>query len=219
VSRKVDKAVAEFERRGQRIRPLLVELGGEAKADAILERAREEFATLAPEAVELSGGIFDSALAGTYQYLAFYKAMRDDFPVETIGRFYADTFHLLAARVPRGLARVGYRLARPFLARRLRREAEATQANTAPGSWRFDYIESEDGDAFGVNVTRCAVCALYAKHDASEIVPWVCALDDEVSDYLAMNLARNGTRATGADCCDFRYQKTGEAKRLRLPVV
>ena len=67
---------------------------------------------------------------------------------------------------------------------------------------------------FGMDVTNCAVCAAFARHDAKEVVPYLCALDDRMSVTLGMGLRRTGTRALGASCCDFRYQAGGEPKTL-----
>lgn len=67
----------------------------------------------------------------------------------------------------------------------------------------------------GQGVTNCAVCATFERHDASEIVPYLCALDDPMSAALGLGLRRSGTRALGASCCDFRYQAGGEPMTLR----
>ena len=61
----------------------------------------------------------------------------------------------------------------------------------------------------------CPICELFSKHDVEEVVPYLCALDDKMSELMDMGLRRSGTRALGASCCDFRYQAGGEPHSLR----
>jgi hypothetical protein len=65
-----------------------------------------------------------------------------------------------------------------------------------------------------VNITRCGICHAYAKHDAMEFTPYMCATDDLESDRLGQGLRRTGTIALGAHRCDFRYKAGGEPLRL-----
>ena len=77
-------------------------------------------------------------------------------------------------------------------------------------------MEGEKGSHdFGLDVKNCAVCELFSRHDAEEVVPYLCALDDKMSEFMGMGLRRSGTRALGASCCDFRYQAGGEPQSLR----
>ena len=69
----------------------------------------------------------------------------------------------------------------------------------------------------------CAVCHAFSKHDAVDVVPYVCAIDDQLSAKLGLGLRRTGTHALGSGCCDFRYKLGGEPLTLRsqyaLPLV
>ena len=225
MTRRERKLLKGFAKRAAQRRPVLVDACGEAEADVILAEARREFETLVPEVAAIEGGLMNGALKGTYEYLAYAKAMKAaGWSTERIGEHFAEALRHLAARYPSWLPRTVYRAVRPILARMLRREAVASQQTSDPAGWRFEFVEGEPGGAdFGMDVKNCAVCHLFARHDQSDVVPYLCALDDELSKVLGMGLRRTGTRAVGASCCDFRYQTGGEPKTLRsqhsLPIV
>jgi hypothetical protein len=65
-----------------------------------------------------------------------------------------------------------------------------------------------------MNVTSCAVCHAYAKHGASELVPYLCATDDVESEAGDQGLRRTGTITLGAHRCDFRYERGGKPQPL-----
>ncbi len=76
-------------------------------------------------------------------------------------------------------------------------------------------VGGDDETDFGFDILECAVCKAFLKHGALDIVPYICALDDKVSDALGLGLRRSGTLALGADRCDFRYKLGGEPRPLR----
>ena len=215
------KLLRRFDRLAKRRFAALADRFGDETAGAVREEAREHYRQLAPEVAAIGDGILNGALEGTYEYLAYYKALkRRGQSVEEIGGFFQDSFLAIIARFPQRLIRLLFRLARPFLARRLRREAAESQRNEDPSAWRFSFVDGDKGSFdFGFDVTNCAVCAVYARHDASEVVPYLCALDDDMSQALGMGLRRRGTRALGSSCCDFRYgADEPEALRSRYPL-
>ena len=93
--------------------------------------------------------------------------------------------------------------------------AETSQKNPQRGE---DVFEVRVGDGtdfeFGYNVTSCAVCFQFAKYDAMDLVPYMCAADDVMSDKEDRGLRRTGSIALGAHQCDFRYKHGGEPRRL-----
>ena len=68
-----------------------------------------------------------------------------------------------------------------------------------------------DGQAFdyGVDYTQCATCKFYRAEGASELAPYVCAVDKTYSQMLDRGLTRTMTLAEGYDRCDFRFKKGG----------
>ncbi|MDG2334235.1 MAG: L-2-amino-thiazoline-4-carboxylic acid hydrolase [Myxococcota bacterium] len=96
---------------------------------------------------------------------------------------------------------------------RSRKDADASQASAAPNEFVFTIIEGPGFDR-GMNIESCAICHLFGKHDAMDLVPYMCAYDDVVSDAAGQGLRRTGTIALGASRCDFRFE--GEGGPLRL---
>ena len=64
---------------------------------------------------------------------------------------------------------------------------------------------------------------LFEEHEQRDVVPFVCALDDVMSELMGMGLERIGTRALGAERCDFRYRPGRDNRPLKslrsFPVV
>jgi hypothetical protein len=93
--------------------------------------------------------------------------------------------------------------------------AEASQINSAPGEDVFEAIDTDNADFdWGYNVTSCAICNAAAKYDAMDLVPYMCAVDDVMSDKGNQGLQRSGSIALGATHCDFRYKRGGQPQRL-----
>jgi hypothetical protein len=212
-----------FDLLARRRRSALADLCG-PEAPSVSADARAEYQEMLPEIAALGPELLNAALAGTYEYLAYAKALRrHGHPDEAIGAFFADSFRDLLAWLPLRLGRFVYRLAQGRIARRLRREAAASQRSADAGGWQFAFVEGERAGEYGMDIQSCAVCSLYTRHGARELVPYLCALDDVMSARLHMGLSRNGTRALGAERCDFRYATGASGKPLpplhRLVVI
>ena len=86
---------------------------------------------------------------------------------------------------------------------------------THPGEFVVEVADRSDGEFdYGYNIKSCAICYLYGKHDAMDLVPYMCASDDVMSDQRGEGLRRTGTIALGAHRCDFRYEAGGEPQRV-----
>jgi hypothetical protein len=96
-----------------------------------------------------------------------------------------------------------------------RRDAAESQERAAPNEFVWEFLEG-DGREFdyGYNITSCAICHLYGKHDAMDLVPYMCAFDDKMSAAQGNGLRRTGTIALGAARCDFRFKKGGDPLSL-----
>jgi hypothetical protein len=71
--------------------------------------------------------------------------------------------------------------------------------------------EETYGLGYGFDILECGICCLFRKHHASEYVPILCEVDRLTSSMAGLELVREGTLATGAAKCDFRF------KLLRSP--
>jgi len=93
--------------------------------------------------------------------------------------------------------------------------ADASQTNAGPGEFVFEaFLGDRSEFDWGMNVKSCAICHAFSKHDAMDLVPYMCATDDLMSDSGNQGLRRTGTIALGAHQCDFRYKSGGEPLRL-----
>ena len=79
----------------------------------------------------------------------------------------------------------------------------------------FEYeVYNDEGNRYRLNIKSCAICGLFSQYDMMELVPYMCASDDVVSDAAGQGLQRTGTIALGAHQCDFVFDKGGESRRL-----
>jgi len=98
--------------------------------------------------------------------------------------------------------------------RKLAKAAEESQSNAHPDDFVIATPTLPPGADFALEIRDCAVCKAFGKHGEQSVVPYICATDDLMSDALELGLRRSGTRALGADRCDFVYQIDGQPQRL-----
>lgn len=93
-------------------------------------------------------------------------------------------------------------------------DAAASQTGAAPNEFVFELVEPDARTDYGMNITSCAICHLFSRHDAMDLVPYMCAYDDVMSKAAGSGLRRTGTIALGSTHCDFRFKSGGEPLRL-----
>lgn len=93
--------------------------------------------------------------------------------------------------------------------------ARASQQQAADNEFVFEVLgtEGEPGQ-WAMSIKSCAICSLYGKYDAMDLVPYMCASDDVVSDIAGQGLRRTGSIALGASHCDFVFNAGGEGQHL-----
>lgn len=96
----------------------------------------------------------------------------------------------------------------------LKAAAETSLREAKKGEFVFEVPEDVPGADLAMNVKSCGICHHFSKYGAMELVPYMCALDDVVSDKLDQGLRRTGTIALGAHECDFRFNRAGSPLRL-----
>jgi hypothetical protein len=93
--------------------------------------------------------------------------------------------------------------------------AVSSQSQAKPNEFVYDVFVGDNGDFdWGMNVKSCAICSSFSIYDAMNLVPYMCAFDDVMSDRGKQGLRRTGTIAVGAHQCDFRYKKGGEPQHI-----
>ncbi len=92
--------------------------------------------------------------------------------------------------------------------------AQASQLHSKVGEFVFEFVPGDDAHDWGYNITSCAICHQFRKFDAMDLVPYMCASDDVMSDKAKQGLRRSGTIALGAHQCDFRYEPGSQPARV-----
>jgi len=188
------------------VRDVLVQLVDDNDLDAAVADAREAFAAMEDEIpyADKPDHVMYWSSFSVFQMLATYKAAaRRGIDAHAVGAA------VLAAPVRARL--------QPLPAEapaKMREDAVASQEAAAPNEFVFEIVSGEGDVDWGMNIQSCAVCHAFAKHDAMELVPYMCATDDKMSDAGEQGLRRTGTIALGADHCDFRYKAHGDPLRL-----
>lgn len=92
---------------------------------------------------------------------------------------------------------------------------EASLKYTDPGEYVFETFPGDQKEFdWGVTIKRCALCYVFSKYDAEELTPYMCAMNDVMSDMAGQGLRRTGTIALGDEKCEYRYKNGGEPLRL-----
>ncbi len=213
-----DALLGGFDSRHAQRRSALTARLGDEKAAEVCEAARRRFEALIDE-IPYSGQERDplgQALIACYEVLPYGLELREwGHPLEEIGGFIYDAFE--APPAPR--SSWSQRLLAPLQRRRqsalMRKRARESQDRAHPDEFIFQMVDVR-GSEFdrGFNITQCAICTAFSKHDALDMVPYLCAIDDKLSDAQGSGLRRTGTRALGAHHCDFRFKQGGEPLRL-----
>jgi DNA-directed RNA polymerase specialized sigma24 family protein len=201
-----------------RSRPRLDKLAGRLcdDPDVAVDDAERRFMAMVPDLAyaDKPDHPLASALFTTTVNLAIYLALKQR----------NVDLHVFGCSLLEGLARAPAAAFPPEPADDAQRQAQAdafaasaadSQRDALPGEDVYEMVPG-DGTTFdwGMNVKSCAVCHQFAKYDAMELVPYMCAADDVMSDRTGRGLQRTGSIALGATHCDFRYKRGGEPRRL-----
>ena len=183
--------------------------------EAAVEEAAAIFDRMIPDMayVDRPDHSLAPAVSGSMPVLALYLALRrHGVDVHDFGNALLTT---MAKNPPLGLE--GPADDRPPLERFAGLVAcgEASQKDAVPGEHVFEaFLGNRTDFDWGMTVKSCGVCHVFSKYDAMDLVPYMCAADDVLSDRGNLGLRRTGTIAVGADHCDFRYKRGGEPLHL-----
>jgi len=213
ISRK-KQLLKSFDRSIARSKRVLIDLYGNEKANSLISEFRREYEVLIPQITFIGDKnpllIF---LLPTSRYLAIYRVLRKkDVTVEEAGKIISQMNEAELKSIPVFVRRIiGYLWFSPWLIRRFRKRAKESQERKYPGGYVLTFIEGE-GQKFdyGFDYTECAGCKFLNEQNASELAPFMCALDKTVSEALGWGLTRTMTIAEGFDKCDFRFKKGGK---------
>jgi hypothetical protein len=174
------------------------------EADAVLARGRRVFEGMLDELpyVDRPEHSMAPSMFACAAMLAVFEVLREQ---EIDAHKWGQAIHTLPSVVPPG---------DDADRERARADAEASRLGGAPNEFVFEIVGGDGTRDRGMNVTSCAICHLFGKRGAMELVPYMCAYDDVVSDAGSQGLRRTGTIALGASRCDFRFRQGGDPLRL-----
>jgi hypothetical protein len=133
-------------------------------------------------------------------------------PIPTISQLLRTTFMSRLANLPdeERLA-----LGRQWLSKEnqayLRTVSHESARRENPGDFVYEFVEpglTEDGEPFdfGLDYHECGFCKLCKAGGDEDLLPMMCAMDDEVYGLRGIKLFRTTTLASGAKKCNFRFR-------------
>ena len=199
-----------------RVKPSLLGWLGEVRTGRLFYQARQEYEVLIPRIpyIGRNNPLLMFLLPAT-RYLAVYRALQEQgFGVEEAGRlsFLIGTEEIRA--LPNITRRfISYLWFTPWFRARIKRRAVKSHQRRYPGDYVLNYVAG-DGCEFdyGVDYLECASCKFLEAENASELTPYVCAVDKTASELLGWGLQRTMTLAEGSHRCDFRFKKGRETQ-------
>jgi hypothetical protein len=93
----------------------------------------------------------------------------------------------------------------------------AQNSGNYPDDFVYTFVEGEDFD-LGLDFSECALYKFFKKFNASEFMPYLCAMDIIMSKYGNLGLHRTKTLVDGDNICNFRY-KAGRDTRVASKVI
>ncbi|MGH9891590.1 MAG: L-2-amino-thiazoline-4-carboxylic acid hydrolase [bacterium] len=211
-----DKLLRRFDKAREFRHEALTRRFDAATADAVLNEAREQYDSLI-DGIPYAGRDRDSmadSIIMTTELLAFVLVLRRRGAHRAaIGTLIPDLVKIPFQWVPAWLANSVLRVLRPLMLWKMRRDARGSLKRRHPDEFHWEVVDDEASD-LGINIRSCAVCKTFSRHDAMDFVPYMCALDDELSRIFGLGLRRTGTIALGASHCDFRFQLGAEPRTL-----
>lgn len=96
-------------------------------------------------------------------------------------------------------------------------DAEKSLVEAKDNEFVFEFVQGDGTpNEWGMNVKSCALCVIYTKYSAMDLLPYMCAGDDIDSKNNNQGLRRSGTIGLGAHECDFKYKVGGTPAPLAL---
>ncbi|HMY20992.1 MAG TPA: L-2-amino-thiazoline-4-carboxylic acid hydrolase [Polyangium sp.] len=177
-----------------------------SRLDGLVWARYDKLASTAPQFENRTNrGLFIAAVP----VVALYKVLREEFSLDQDAALHlADTMMRDAYAVRLGFfMKAALNTMYRFPPMRRLMMAQMTKTDE-PDGFRFEKRdEPETLMAFDVHV--CPIVNFAKKHDAPEIVPLICRLDDLLAEQLVgIELRRTGTIGMGAERCDFRYVRS-----------
>ena len=167
-----------------------------------LPQVEEQFAAMLQDCpyTDAPESAFGQSFFVCLVYLALYQVVRDQVDAHTLG---AAMLEQMRQRTPQFDARAKGPVT-----------LDLSSPGTHPGEFVAEAVEVEGELGWGLNIKSCAICHQFGRFDAMDLVPYMCASDDVISDKGGQGLRCSGTIALGAKQCDFRYHPDHTPQRV-----
>ena len=217
----------EFDQTVKHIQPVLGRYFTLEQVPVLIQETRQEYSGIIPQLPDLGGKQpFTQFIISTGMLLAVYRVAKAyGKSIEEIGELIYEIGGAYLKAYPAFLMRLfGKMNFSQFYLRRLQKRALESHRRQYPGDYVYNFVAG-DGQHFdyGVDYLECASCKFLAKQNASELAPYLCAVDILYSRLLGWGLTRTMTLAQGAEKCDFRFKHGGPTNvavpAALLPVI
>jgi len=213
------KILSNFDKRIKIFRKVLLTQLGTPKTEMILRKVKDEYKTLIPEIIHIE--YEKNFLLKEYKNisiaLAFVKVMkRYKYSKEEIAVFiYEVQKEMYNSAIKRkiNLMRILFNTLHSFpiniIYRKIIKIYEK-RAQKRKKTWNIQihYVEGDGKDFdYGIDILSCPICDLWQKHDAIEILPYICLFDFFKSAMTNSGLIRTMTLSEGRKKCDNRFKR------------
>jgi len=208
--------VRDFDKSIARVKAMVIYHHGAERAVGLIRESRQEYHVLIPQIPYIGvRNPFLVFLLPTTRYLAVYRTLRrHGTTVEDAGQTAYAMGEAELKAIPRLVRRgIGSLWFSPLFLGRLRKSAAESQKRRYPGDFVFQYVQGNGRDFdYGIDYIECANCKFLFAQGASELAPYVCAVDKVASEMMKWGLTRTTTLAEGGEKCDFRFKKGGKTQ-------
>lgn len=193
-------------------RSALVEALGRDRAEAALERERDEFIALIPSIGDigpLRNYFTWEALIGVMS-VARYRALRAaGLGNDECARIMYAAYEAIADSFPPWIASLLRRATHSLpMALYMRAQAKLSRKKRRPEFFVFDYVEADAENDWGLDFHECAIKKFCDEVGEPDCLPMICTVDFAVGRRFGWGLRRERTISGGDDVCTFRFERT-----------
>jgi hypothetical protein len=198
------------------IKPLLTEKYGDQKAIEFQQQAMLDFEQRIIPAIPYIGGQanpYTIYLEETGMALALYHTVLGwGGNLEEAGELIYKGMTLVVSTFPKPLLHLYGRWSNSKIHfPRMRKDALNSLKREYPGDWVYEFVEGNNQDFdYGVDMHECGILNFLAKQNASELAPYLCAVDYITYYALGVELKRDETLVVGCQRCNFRIKVPGK---------
>lgn len=220
-NRRRAKLLRAFEKELRWFRPELEKLVDPATASAIVDETRSELAQLIDRLRDPGSAVpFLRIFTGSSaQYLALYLALaRRGHSASDAWRVCRDASVAKVDAMPRLVRWIGGKLMFSMITTAPYRKNAARSQEESFGGWSWNFVPRSAEFEYGIDYTECAITNLAREVGAAEFAPYLCMLDEIMSERMNWGLKRTETIASGGRRCDFRFRR-GAATEVRSTIA